>query len=145
MTLNLNKQAMFYSNYLGKTAIYQRDTDGNIIYYTEDDGTRIPLTTGETVDWYSEPIKFFANINNKLNAAVWQDYGLDVSTTDLQLLTAKNELPLKLGSRIWKKSEVKYTDEWNTNVDEDSADYIVKGVADEGLDYDLFLLQRIVK
>ena len=52
---------------------------------------------------------------------------------------------MSVGSLVWKRSDVKYKDEENTIVDENSADYIVKGVADEGLTVDLFLLQKNVK
>ena len=52
---------------------------------------------------------------------------------------------LKAGSVIWKKSEVGYKDDVKTIVDETTADYTVKGIADEGMSEDLFLLQRNVK
>ena len=52
---------------------------------------------------------------------------------------------MKVGSVIWKKSEVGYKDDDKTIVDETTADYTVKGIADEGMSEDLFLLQRNVK
>ena len=125
--------------------IYETDENGNIIYYTDSDGNKIPIETGEYTTGYSHPVSFFANINNKLNEVVWQDYGIDDSTNYAQLITSKNELPLKVGSVIWKKSEVGYKDDENTIVDETTADYTVKGIADEGMSEDLFLLRRNVK
>ena len=74
-----------------------------------------------------------------------KDYGIDNSTNYAQIVANKGELPLKAGSVIWKKSEVGYKDDDKTIVDETTADYIVKGVADEGMSEDLFLLQRNVK
>lgn len=145
MTLESNKQAMKYSLQDGQVPIYETDKDDNIIYYTDSEGNRIPMETGEYTTGYSQPVSFFANINNKLNEVVWQDYGIDNSTNYAQIVASKGELPLKAGSVIWKKSEVGYKDDDKTIVDETTADYIVKGVADEGMSEDLFLLQRNVK
>lgn len=145
MMLSANKQLMRYSLQDGEAPVYQTDDDGNIIYYEDDDGNKIPLETGETTVGYTEPKKFFANISNKLNEVVWRDYGIDDSTNYAQIIASKNELPLKPGSVVWKKSEVGYKDNANTMVDESTADYVVKGVADEGLSEDLFLLKRNVK
>lgn len=145
MTLQENKQAMKYSLQGERILIYETDENGNIIYYEDYDGNKIPIETGESTTGYSQPVSFFANINNKLNEVVWQDYGVDDSTNFAQLIVSKGELPLKAGSVIWKKSEVGYKDEAKTIVDDKSCDYIVKGVADEGMSEDLFLLQRNVK
>jgi hypothetical protein len=142
MTLAANKQGMFYSLQGSKVPIYETDEDGNIIY---DEVTGEPIETGDYTTGYSDPIPFFANINNKLNEVVWQDYGIDNSTNYAQIVVSKGKLPLKAGSVIWKKSEVCYKDDDKTIVDETTADYIVKGVADEGMSEDLFLLQRNVK
>ncbi len=136
---------MHYSLQGEKVPIYETDEDGNIIYYEDADGNRIPLETGEHETGYSKPVSFFANINNKLNEVVWKDYGIDNSTNYAQIVASKDELPLKAGSVIWKKSEVCYKDDDKTIVDETTADYIVKGVADEGMSEDLFLLKRNVK
>ena len=145
MTLQSNKQSMKYSLQDVKVPIYETDDDGNIIYYTDEDGNQIPLETGEHETGYSQPVSFFANISNKLNEVVWKDYGIDNSTNYAQIIASKGELPLKVGSVIWKKSEVGYKDDEKTIVDETTADYTVKGIADEGMSEDLFLLQRNVK
>ena len=145
MTLQSNKQAMKYSLQGERVPIYETDENGNIVYYTDSDGNKIPIETGEYTTGYLQPIPFLANINNKLNEVVWQDYGIDDSTNYAQIITSKDELPLKVGSVIWKKSEVGYKDDENTIVDETTADYTVKGIADEGMSEDLFLLQRNVK
>ena len=145
LTLASNKQSMKYSLQGERVPIYETDENGNIVYYTDSDGNKIPIETGEYKTGYSQPVSFFANINNKLNEVVWQDYGIDDSTNYAQLVTSKNELPLKVGSVIWKKSEVGCKDDENTIVDETTADYTVKGIADEGMSEDLFLLRRNVK
>lgn len=144
-TLKSNQQAMYYSLQEGEMPIYETDSDGNIVYYEDEEGNRIPLETGETTVGYTEPKKFLANITNKLNEVVWQDYGIDDSTNYAQIIVSKGMLPLKAGSVIWKKSEIGYKDEAHTIPDESTADYVVKGVADEGLSEDLFLLKRNVK
>lgn len=144
-TLLKNQQTMKYALLLGTFPIYERDEYGEIIYYTDGEGNRIPLETGESEERYSEPVEFGANINNKLDEVAWTEYGIDNSTNFAQIVTEKGVLPIKAGSVIWKKSEVLYKDEEETVPDETTADYIVKGVADEGLSVDLFLLQRNLK
>lgn len=136
---------MYYSLQDGEVPIYETDSEGNIIYYEDGEGNRIPIETGETTVGYTEPKKFLANITNKLNEVVWQDYGIDDSTNYAQIIVSKGTLPLKAGSVIWKKSEIGYKDDAHTIPDESTADYVVKGVADEGLSEDLFLLKRNVK
>lgn len=145
MTLAANQQKMYYSLQAGEVPVYETDEEGNVIYFEDDDGNKFPLETGETTTGYTKPTEFSACINNKLNEVVWQDYGIDDSTNYAQILASKGSLPLKAGSVIWKKSEIGYKDEAHTIPDESTADYVVKGVADEGLSEDLFLLKRNVK
>lgn len=144
-TLRKNKQPMKYALQTGEIPIYQTDEDGNIIYYEDSEGNKIPLETGETEIGFSEPVSFLANINNKLDEVAWREYGIDNSTNYAQIVASKNVLPLKAGSIIWKKSEIGYKDEAQTIIDDTTADYVVKGVADEGLSVDLFLLQKNLK
>lgn len=145
MTLDQNKQVLYYSLQSGNIPVYETDENGDIIYYEDADGNRIPLETGVTTIGYTQPVKFFACINNKLNEVVWQDYGIDDSTNYSQIIVSKGTLPLKSGSVIWKKSEIGYKDDAHTIPDESTSDYTVKGVSDEGLSVDLFLLKRNVK
>lgn len=145
MILAQNKQQLYYALQTDSIPVYETDEEGNVIYYEDADGNKIPLETGEMTVGYTSPVKFFANITNKLNEVVWQDYGIDDSTNYAQLLVSKGYLPIKSGSIIWKKSEIIYKDKEQTIPDESSADYVVKGVADEGLNEDLFLLKRNVK
>ena len=115
------------------------------IYYLDEDGNKIPKTTGEYTTGYEKPVVFYSSISNKLSEALIKEFGVDNSTNFVQIVEDKGKLPLSVGSLVWKRSDVKYKDEENTIVDENSADYIVKGVADEGLTVDLFLLQKNVK
>lgn len=150
--LDINKQKMKYSQGGQKVFIYERDEDGNIlyegyqsddgfVYYHDSNGNKIPK--GEEVEGFSEPKEFEANINNKLSETILREFGIDDSTNYRQIVTDKGCLPLKSGDVIWKRSAVKYKE--TGEVDPDSADYIVKDVADEGLSADLFLLRKNIK
>ena len=95
------------------------------------------------IDGFAKPKTFYASINNKLSEVLMKEFGVDDSTNYAQIVTDKGCLPIKAGDLIWKRSEVKYDSDGFP--DPKSADYTVKGVADEGLTVDLFLLQRNVK
>ena len=136
-TLNKNTQTMYYANQDRIVPIYE--------YYEDEDGNMIPLDTGETKLVYGEPIEFKANISNKLNEVKWAEYGIDESTNYAQIVASKGSIPLKVGTIIWKKSEIGYEDVDNEIVDENTSDYVVKGVADEGLTEDWYLLKKRVK
>lgn len=140
--LDINKQAMKYSQHGQRVTIYERDDDGNIKYYVDGDGNKIPLIADEKVG-FSEPKEFYANISNKLSEVLVKEFGIDDSSTYVQIVTDKGYLPLKAGDVVWKKSEVGHDD--SGLADSTTADYEVKGVADEGLTVDLFLLQKVVK
>lgn len=151
--LDINKQKMKYSQGGQRVFIPQTDENGDIVYegYKDSDGNFVPyldsegnkIPKGEEVEGFSEPKTFQANISNKLSEALVKEFGIDDSTSYCQLVTDKGYLPLKAGDVIWKRSEVSYTD--NGTADSESADYIVKGVADEGLTVDLYLLRKNIK
>lgn len=151
--LDINKQKMKYA-LQGQTVtieetdeygnpVYEGYTDasGNFIPYLDSHGNPIPKT--KEVSGFSEPVTFYANISNKLSEVLVKQFGIDDSTSYVQIVTDKGYLPIKNGDVVWKKSEVVLNDDGLP--DENSADYIVKGVADEGLTADLFLLQKVVK
>ena len=144
-TLNRNAQKMYYANQDSVVPIYERDEYGNIIYYEDEEGNSYPLESGDTKLVYGEPIEFKANISNKLNEVKWAEYGIDESTNYAQIVASKGSIPLKVGTIIWKKSEIGYEDVDNEIVDENTSDYVVKGVADEGLTEDWYLLKKRVK
>ena len=152
--LDANKQQMKYSLQGQKITIYKKDEDGNIQYegYTDSDGNFIPYldVNGDKIPiilkvvvGYSEPKIFKANISNKLSEVLIREFGVDDSSSYCQIVTDKGYLPLDVGDLVWKKSNVEI--DKDGLVDKNSADYIVKGVADEGLTVDLFLLQKIVR
>lgn len=151
--LDINKQKMKYA-LQGQTVtveetdeygnpVYEGHTDasGNFIPYLDSQGNPIPKT--KEVNGFSEPVTFYANISNKLSEVLVKQFGIDDSTSYVQIVTDKGYLPINNGDVVWKKSEVVLNDDGLP--DENSADYIVKGVADEGLTADLFLLQKVVK
>lgn len=144
-TLKKNVQKMYYALQGAKIPVYVTDKAGNIVYDEDENGERFPMKTGETRTGYSSPVSFKGNISNKLAEAKWVDYGIDNSTNYAQIVVNKGTLPIKEGSVVWKKTEVGYKDEAKTVVDETTADYVVKGVNDEGLTEDLYLLQKTVK
>ena len=139
--LELNKQSMKYSRQGEKVTIYDRDENGNI-KYIEIDGEKIPIVLRETIG-FSDPVSFSANISNKLSEVLVKEFGIDDSSSYCQIVTDKGYLPIKAGDVIWKKSDVGRDSDGL--VDDKTADYVVKGVADEGLTVDLFLLQKTVK
>lgn len=151
--LDINKQEMKYSQSGQKVFIPQTDENGNIVYegYKDSDGNFVPyldsegnkIPKGEEVEGFSEPTTFQANISNKLSEVLVKEFGIDDSTSYCQLVTDKGYLPLKAGDVVWKRSEVGHTGDGL--VDSETADYIVKGVADEGLTTDLFLLRKNIK
>ena len=133
---------MWYSQHGQRITVYEKDDDGNIKYYEDADGNRIPLISDEKIG-YSEPKEFYANISNKLSEVLVKEFGIDDSSTYVQIVTDKGYLPLKAGDLVWKKSEIVF--DANNLPEPTSADYTVKGVADEGLTVDLYLLQKTVK
>lgn len=139
--LDINKQKMQYSKQIGKVPIYATDADGNIKYITVD-GEKIPVETGDYRTGYDAPVPFYSSISNKLSEALIKEFGIDNSTNFVQIVEDKGVLPLAVGDLVWKQSEVEYK---SGVIDKTSCDYIVMGVADEGLTVDLFLLQRNVK
>ena len=60
--LRKNKQPMKYALQNAEIPIYQMDEDGNILYYEDSEGNRIPLETGETEIGYSEPVSFLSSL-----------------------------------------------------------------------------------
>lgn len=139
--LDINKQKMQYSKQIGKVPVYATDSSGNIKYITVD-GVKVPVETGDYTTGYDIPVPFYASISNKLSEALIKEFGIDNSTNFVQIVADKGELPLAVGDLVWKQSQVEYK---ASTIDKTSCDYIVMGVADEGLTADLFLLQRNVK
>ena len=141
--LDINKQAMRYSQHGQKVTIYEKDEDGNIKYYVDGDGNKIPLIADEKVG-FSEPVDFRANIAFSGGEAKVEEFGFNAADYDAIMLTDKNEFPLKKGDLIWLNSEVAYIDEDAKTVDETSADFTIVGVK-PALTSTKYVLKAIVK
>ena len=144
-TLAKNKQKMYYALLNKEIPIYERDSDGNIIYYTDADGNKIPLETGETELGYSEPIEFSNGISGKLSEVLIESFGISDTSLYAQMDYMENEYLFKSGTLIWKKSEIEYKDSEKTMIEPKSADYEVAGIVDEFPNQWSCLLKRILK
>ncbi len=142
--LRKNLRPMKYALQGNQVPVYRTDENGEIRHIIVD-GESVPAETGDYKIGYFPPVDFLANINNKLSEVLITTYGIDDSAKYSQILADKGALPLKEGSLVWKKTEVKYKDSEKNIIDENSADYTVVGIADDGLFADLFLLKKNVK
>lgn len=135
------KQKMFYSNFTKEIPIYEKDSEGNVIYREMPDGTSIPLTTGETIQGYEDPHEFFNSITATLTEDEIQAFGGEKKAV-AKITFHKGEFPFVTGTLIWKNSAVKYEDEV---VDAKSADYRVVGLLDEGQHFYRAILEKVTK
>lgn len=143
MTLNANKQKLYYANQDKIVPIYETDEDGNIIYYEDSDGNEYPLETGMTKVVYGEPVEFKGNIAlSSSGEAQSVEYGLDMSSYSSVLVLDKGLIPLKESSLIWYENEPR--NDKDGNVDEESADYRVVKVS-PSINVDKYLLEKVVK
>lgn len=149
MTLNANKQKMYYALQDKEIPIYETDENGNIIYYVDEDGNKIALKTGETKPGYSNPKSFKGNIAMSGGESQAVEFGINTSEYEAVLLIDKNAknddgelIKIKEGSLIWFESEPKKTAEGDT--DEFSADYkVIK--PSPSLNTVRYVLKKVVK
>lgn len=147
--LDINKQAMKYSLQGQTVTIYERDDDGNILYYTDndgnpyldDEGNKIPKVLEEKIG-FSKPEDFEANIAFSGGEAQNKEYGFDTADFDAILLTDRNELPIQKGDLIWLDSKPTYTSD--SLVDETSADFTIVGIK-PALYSTKYMLKAVVK
>lgn len=147
--LDINKQAMKYSLQGQTVTIYERDDDGNILYYTDNDGEpyldsegdKIPKILEEKTG-FSEPVDFKANIAFSGGEAQSKEYGFDTADFDAILLTDRNTLPIQKGDLIWLDSKPTYTSDGL--VDETSADFTIVGIK-PALYSTKYMLKAVVK
>lgn len=147
--LDINKQAMKYSLQGQTVTIYERDDDGNILYYTDNDGepyldsegNKIPKILEEKTG-FSEPVDFKANIAFSGGEAQSKEYGFDTADFDAILLTDRNTLPVQKGDLIWLDSKPTYTSD--SLVDETSADFTIAGIK-PALCSTKYMLKAVVK
>ena len=144
MTLAINKQSMKYSLQGEKVPIYETDENGNIVYYEDADGNKIPLETGEYTTGYSQPVSFLGNIAMSGGEVESVEFGIDVSGYDATLVVDKGTIPIDETSIIWHTSEVGYKDAEKTIVDGNTADYKVIAVK-PSLNTTKYILGRITK
>ena len=130
----VNKQKMHYALYGKEVPIYD--------YYTDSEGNKIPLDTGETKITYENPVEFFGNIALSGGESEAVEFGLNLADYEAVLVVAKNTLPIDETSRIWHNTEPTYNEDGTVN--EVSADYTVVKVS-PSLNVDKFVLKKVVK
>lgn len=164
---------MYYALQIGEVPIPARDNDGNIIYqsYTDSDGNEIffldengnkkPYETGETKIIYDTPQEFDANIAESGGEAEAQTFGLSVADYEAVALYEKGAYPIVIGALVWHDSEPKceYDHEvpfeienadrekitvYSTVPEETSADYRVIKL-NRSLSFTRLILKAIVK
>lgn len=133
-TLTKNKQKMYYSLQIGEVPDYE--------YYTDSDGNKIPLETGEYKIGYGEPVEFFGNIAMSGGESEAVEFGLDMSQYSAVLIVDKGLLPIDETSRIWHTTEPVMNDDGT--VDEFTADYTVVKLS-PSLNVDKYVLKKVVK
>lgn len=132
---------MYYAKPDGVSPKYKRDEEGNVVTFTDSEGNEYFAETGELVTHYATPVEFKANIVSTLASATFRPFGIDNSAKKATLCCEKDYLPIEIGCLIWKKSEIKRLPDGSP--DGTSADYIVKDTALEGLESDLYLLEKL--
>lgn len=154
MMLESNKQKMYYSLLDSEIPVYERDEDGNIIYqsyidsdgneifFLDENGEKIPVETGDTELSYSDPVEFFGNIAMSGGESEAVEFGLDVGDYSAVLVVDKGMLPIDETSLIWHTTEPKI--DKNGMIDEHSADYTIVKIS-PSLNVDKFVLKAVVK
>lgn len=128
-----NQQKMYYALYGKEVPIYD--------YYTDGEGNKIPLDTGETKITYETPVEFYGNINESGGEAQATAYGVSVSDYSAVLLPGE-PIPIDETSLIWKSTEPTYNEDGTVN--EFSADYKIKKPA-KTKNVTVYLLNAVVK
>lgn len=139
--VRLSKQKMFYSNFHESEPVYVRDENGNIVYRTMPDGKQVPVKDGETKEGYDEPTEFWNSISGQLTEDELMAFGGEKRAV-AKITYHKGEYPFRIGTLIWKNSEVGYIDE---DVDENSADYRIMGILDEGQHFFRAIMEKVTK
>jgi len=141
-TLRKNKQAMYYSLYRAAEEVYEEEGTSTRYITDEDTGYPIPVEIGTQKAVYSPPVSFSANITSNLNQMHVKAYGIDQSSIYSELICEKGQLPLKVGSIIWRESPIQWDDETERIPKQSSADYTVVGILTEYQHNDFYMLQR---
>lgn len=140
-TARRKTQKMFYSNLDKEIPIYNKDSQGNIIYVDMPDGQSVPSKTGETKQGYGDPVEFYNSISGTLTEDELQAFGGEKRAV-AKMTYRKADFPFSIGTLIWKDSEVKYI---GSEIDENSADYRVMGILDEGQHFYRAIMEKVTK
>lgn len=134
MTLDSNKQKMYYANQDKIAPIYEE--------YTDEDGNTYPLDTGETKLVYGDPIEFFGNLSMSGGESEAVEFGIDLSQYSAIVVLPKNYINVTETSLIWTDTEP--TKDGEGNVISDNADYRIVKIS-KSLNFDKLVLQKVVK
>ena len=152
------KQKMYYSIPIGGQVIYERDSDGNIIYDTMPDGEQIARVVGETAEEYSQPIEFYNSITGELTVEELQAFGNE-PRMKAKMTFKKGEFPFVVGTKVWLNRGIEYKEGmlypsdklYPSNVilpnglpDTENADFIIVGIQDTGRHFYKALLVKNV-
>lgn len=131
------KQVMWYSLPSQGQPIYERDSEGNIIYDVMPDGEQIPRQVGESPDGYSAPIKFLNSITGSLTEDELQAFGVEAKGV-CKMTYKKGEFPFVINTLVWKDTEP-------TNpVDEKTANYRIVGIQNTGRHFYKALMVSVI-
>jgi hypothetical protein len=132
---------MFYSNFHKSEPVYLKDDEGNIIYRTMPDGVQIAVKDGETKEGYDEPTEFWNSISGTLTEDELMAFGKEARAV-AKITYHKGDFPFRIGTLIGKNSEVGYIGD---EVDENSADYRIMGILDEGQHFYRAIMEKVTK
>ena len=135
------RQPLIYALLKEKVPIYEKDKDGNIVYKIVA-GEKIPKSTGEKRDVYSDPITFYNTISGDLSENELQAFGTQ-NNASAKMTYKRGQYPFRTGTLIWKNSEVRILDDGTP--DPTSADYRVIGVMTEGQYFWKCMLEAVTK
>ena len=131
---------MYYSLFTGGSPIYERDSEGEIIYDTMPDGEIAPRIIGENPKHYEEPVEFYNSITGELTVEELQAFG-DEPKMKAKITYKKGEFPFEVGALIWHNTEPEII---KGEVNPDSADYRIVGIQDTGRHFYKAMLVKIV-
>ena len=136
-----NKQKLYYALVAGdQVPIYERDENGDIVYEIID-SELVAKETGEWETLYTNPVRFYGNINTgNTGYTIARAYGISSGNFDAVLCMRKGEIPIDVTSLIWYEREPRYRSDGT--VDPKSANYSVRRVP-PCLDEICYLLRRV--
>ena len=129
-TLAKNKQPMKYALFLGQTAEFYEDEDGN----------RYPI--GSYEDVFSTPVDFQCNLSMGGSEAEAMEYGLSIADYEATMVYENGAFLLAEGSLIWTSSEVKSLYEEETEVDIDGVKFLTTAPIPTSADYRVLKISK---